>query len=65
MNNLDLFINATEMITGLVEVRKIYGSFVDIAHDKTYSREERYEASELTKDGFHSFVGKVQKMAGE
>ena len=65
MNNLDLFINATEMITGLVEVRKIYGSFVDIAHDKTYSQEERYEASELTKDGFHSFIGKVQKMSGE
>ena len=65
MNNLDLFINATEMITGLVEVRKIYGSFVDIAHDKTYSQEERNEASELTKDGFHSFIGKVQKMSGE
>ena len=63
MNNLDLFINTTEMIAALVEVRKIYGSFVDIAHDKTYSQEERYEASELTKDGFHSFVGKIQKMS--
>ena len=65
MNNLDLFINTTEMITALVEVRKTYASLVDVAHDKTYSREERYEASELTKDGFHGFIGKVQKMNGE
>lgn len=65
MNNLDLFINTTEMITALVEVRKTYASFVDIAHDKTYSQEERNEASELTKDGFHSFIGKVQMMSGE
>ena len=64
MNNLELFINVSEMVTGLVEVRKIYGSFVDVAHDKTYSQEERYEASELTKDGFHSFIGKVQAMNG-
>ena len=64
MNNLDLFINTTEMITALVEVRKTYASFVDIAHDKTYSQEERHEASELTKDGFHSFIGKVQAMNG-
>ena len=65
MDDLELFINVSEMVTGLAEVRKIYGSFVDVAHDKTYSQEERYEASELTKDGFHSFVGKIQKMADE
>ena len=53
------------MIVAMVEVRRIYGSFVDIAHDKTYSQEERYEASELTKDGFHSFIGKINKMNGE
>lgn len=52
------------MIRALVEARETYGSIVDIAHDKTYSQEERYEASELTKDGFHSFIGKVQKMSG-
>ena len=65
MNNLDLFINTSEVIRGLVEVRKIYGSFVDVAHDKTYSQEERYEASELTKDGFHSFIGKIKQMDSE
>ena len=65
MNNLDLFINTTEMITALVEVRKTYASLVDVAHDKAYSQEERYEASELTKDGFHSFIGKMQKMNKE
>jgi hypothetical protein len=65
VDNLDLFINASEMVTGLAKVRKIYDSFVEIAHDKTYSREERHEASELTKDGFYSFVSKVQKMDKE
>lgn len=64
MDNLDLFINVIEMISGLVEARKIYAAFVDIVHDKTYSKEARYEASELTKDGFHSFIGKVNKMSG-
>lgn len=65
MNNLELFINTTDLIRGLIELRKTYASLVDIAHDKTYSQEERYEASELTKDGFHSFVGKLQKMSKE
>lgn len=65
MNNLDLFKNTTDLIRGLVEVRKLYGSLVNVAHDKTYSQEERYEASELTKDGFHNFVGKIQKMSKE
>ena len=65
MDNLELFMNVSEMISAMVEARKIYGSFVDIAHDKTYSQEERYEASELTKDGFHSFIGKINKMNGE
>ena len=65
MDNLDFLKNTTDLIRGLVEVRKIYGSLVVIAHDETYSQKERYEASELTKDGFHSFVGKVQAMDGE
>ena len=65
MNNLELFKSTSEMIVAMVEVRRIYGSIVDIVHDKTYSQEERYEASELTKDGFHSFIGKINKMNGE
>lgn len=65
MDKLELFAEVTRTVTALVEARKVYGSFVDIVHDKTYSQEERYEASELTKDGFHSFVGKIQKMAKE
>lgn len=65
MNDLELFGNAMELVTGMVEIRKGYNSIRDIANNETYSEEERKEAKSLTEGGIYKYMGRLNQANGK
>lgn len=58
-------VDVTELAGALSKIREIYYDLVNVMHDENESVENRWEASELVKDGFYPFVHKIQAIAGK
>lgn len=65
MNEFTSYGNAIELVGALVEARMQYDELVAISKDETYPESERFEAEELTKDGFYRFIANLMKMSGK
>ena len=51
------------LLDGLVEMRLMYNSLLEVAHAKKgYTEQQINEAKQLTSGGFHTFIGKISKM---
>lgn len=62
---LEKYMQANDFLRAMVEMRTLYDNLRDIAQDDSLNKAEQFEAQELVKDGFYSFIYKIGKMGGQ
>ena len=62
---LDQYMEALELVKALAAMRSQYRELLSIQSNEYLDEDVRYEASQLTKDGFEGYISKIMNLGGK